>query len=196
MPKPIVQLARLAVALDELGVARLHDGPPGMTGICLNIAALHGGVAFNVIPQRGQLEWSLRPYPGFDRARWDADVAARDRAIDPAITLGVDRRSRAVCVRRRSPMLVRPFVDTRRRARLLDRGRALRSARHRRDRRRPRRHRPSARRRRVRHARGSRLGGRAVPRVPRGARLTPALSFDRRSRGSRPCTSSCRARGE
>ena len=53
----------------------------------MNVAALHGGVAFNVIPQRGALEWSLRPYPGFDRARWDADVAARMAEIDPAIKL-------------------------------------------------------------------------------------------------------------
>ncbi|HSD90766.1 MAG TPA: M20/M25/M40 family metallo-hydrolase [Kofleriaceae bacterium] len=87
MPKPIAKLARLAVALDDLGIARLHDGPPGMTGICMNVAGLAGGVAFNVIPQRGELEWSLRPYPGFDRARWDADVAAAIRAIDPAIQL-------------------------------------------------------------------------------------------------------------
>ena len=76
MPKPIVELARLAVGLDGLGVARLHDGPPGMTGLCLNVAALRGGVAFNVVPERAELEWSLRPYPGFDRAGWDAAVAA------------------------------------------------------------------------------------------------------------------------
>ena len=86
LPRPIAQLSRLAVALDELGRARLHDGPPGMTGLCLNLAALHGGVAFNVIPQRAQLEWSLRPYPGFDRVAWDRDVAACT-AIDPAIAL-------------------------------------------------------------------------------------------------------------
>jgi acetylornithine deacetylase len=87
MPKPMVELARLAVALDALGRARLHDGPPGMHGTCLNIAAFHGGVAFNVIPQRGHLEWSLRPYPGFDRAAWDRDVAACAAAIDPAIAV-------------------------------------------------------------------------------------------------------------
>jgi len=92
MPKPLVQLAKLALAIDAMGLARLHDGPPGMTGLCLNIAALHGGVAFNVIPQRGQLEWSLRPYPGFDRAGWEAELARAIHAIDPAIVLasGVD----------------------------------------------------------------------------------------------------------
>jgi acetylornithine deacetylase len=75
MPRPIGELARLAVGLDELGRARLGDGPPGMQGLCLNLATFHGGVAFNVVPQSARLEWSLRPYPGFDRAGWDRDVA-------------------------------------------------------------------------------------------------------------------------
>jgi acetylornithine deacetylase len=87
MPKPMVQLARLAVALDELGRARLHDGPADMRGTCLNIAAFHGGVAFNVVPQRGRLEWSLRPYPGFDRAAWQQQVAALAHTIDPTIAI-------------------------------------------------------------------------------------------------------------
>ncbi|MBX3159625.1 MAG: M20/M25/M40 family metallo-hydrolase [Deltaproteobacteria bacterium] len=86
-PKPMVQLARFAVALDELGRRRLDDGPPGMTGTCLNIAALEGGVAFNVIPARAELIWSIRPYPGFDRAGWDADLTAAARAIDPGIAI-------------------------------------------------------------------------------------------------------------
>lgn len=89
MPKPMVQLAKLAVALDDMGRTRLHDGPPGMQGTCLNVAAFHGGVAFNVVPQRGRLEWSLRPYPGFDRAGWEHQVSERARAIDPGITLEV-----------------------------------------------------------------------------------------------------------
>ena len=87
MPKPMVQLAKLAIALDEMGRARLHDGPAGMTGTCMNVAAFHGGVAFNVVPQRGRLEWSLRPYPGFDRAAWDREVTAKATAIDPGIAI-------------------------------------------------------------------------------------------------------------
>jgi len=109
-PKPLVQLAKLAVAIDGLGLARLHDGPPGMTGICLNIAALHGGVAFNVIPQRGTLEWSLRPYPGFDRAKWDADVAAAMRAVDPAIAMSASV-DHAPFQCDKLADVVRPFVD-------------------------------------------------------------------------------------
>jgi acetylornithine deacetylase len=86
-PKPIAQLARLAVALDDAAKRRLAEGPPGMTGTCLNIADLRGGVAFNVIAAKGELEWSLRPYPGFDRASWDREVTALAAAIDPAISI-------------------------------------------------------------------------------------------------------------
>lgn len=89
LPKPLATLARLAAALDDAGVRRRGDGPPAMAGTCLNVASLAGGVAFNVIPGRAELEWSLRPYPGFDRAGWDREVAALAGAIDPAIELAV-----------------------------------------------------------------------------------------------------------
>jgi acetylornithine deacetylase len=89
LPRPLATLARLAAALDDAGVRRRGDGPPDMPGTCLNIASLAGGVAFNVIPARAELEWSLRPYPGFDRAGWDREVAALAAALDPAIALAV-----------------------------------------------------------------------------------------------------------
>lgn len=87
LPKPLATLARLAAALDDAGIRRLGEGPAGMTGTCLNLASLAGGVAFNVIPGRAELEWSLRPYPGFDREGWDREVAALAAALDPAIAL-------------------------------------------------------------------------------------------------------------
>jgi len=87
MPKPMVQLAKLAVALDEVGRARLHDGPPDMKGTCMNVAGFAGAVAFNVIPQRARVDWSLRPYPGFDRAAWDREIADRAAAIDRGIVI-------------------------------------------------------------------------------------------------------------
>jgi acetylornithine deacetylase len=87
MPRPIAELARLAVAIDDIGRARLGDGPPGMQGLCLNLAAFHGGVAFNVVPQRARLEWSLRPYPGFDRAAWDRELAAIAHGIEVTTTI-------------------------------------------------------------------------------------------------------------
>jgi acetylornithine deacetylase len=85
--RPIPQLARLAVYLDDLGRARLHDGPADMKGLCLNVAGLHGGVAFNVVPSQAELTWSLRPAPGFDDVSWRAEVAAAAHAIDPGITI-------------------------------------------------------------------------------------------------------------
>ncbi len=87
LPKPLAQLARFATGLDDLGRRWLGEGPTGMTGTCLNIADFRGGIAFNVIPALGELEWSIRPFPGFDRARWDREVASLATSIDPAIEI-------------------------------------------------------------------------------------------------------------
>jgi acetylornithine deacetylase len=114
MPKPIAKLARLAVALDELGVRRLHGGPFGMQGLCMNVAALHGGVAFNVVPQRARLEWSTRPYPGFDRTAYERDLAELVRTIDPAIVLSttVDHAPFQCAHPEALSALVQPFVTS------------------------------------------------------------------------------------
>lgn len=77
MPKPIVTMARLAVELDELGRSYLTRGPDDMKGICLNVAGLDGGVAFNVVPDGASLTWSLRPPPGFDQTTWQREVSER-----------------------------------------------------------------------------------------------------------------------
>jgi acetylornithine deacetylase len=87
LPKPIVTLAHLAVGLDAHARAQRHVGPPGMTGLCLNVAAIDGGVAFNVVPEEATLTFSLRPYPGFDRAAWDATLSELARDPSLAITL-------------------------------------------------------------------------------------------------------------
>ena len=86
-PAPIVTMARLAIALYDLGVARKDAGPDGMRGLCMNVAGIDGGVAFNVIPEEAALTFSIRPAPGFDRAAWEATLAAAIAAIDPAIAL-------------------------------------------------------------------------------------------------------------
>jgi acetylornithine deacetylase len=114
MPKPIATLARLAVALDDLGVRYLHEGPPGMTGLCMNVAALHGGMAFNVVPQRGRLEWSTRPYPSFDRTAYTAELAKLAAAIDPAIVLSVmvDHAPFECANAEALSALVKPFVTS------------------------------------------------------------------------------------
>jgi acetylornithine deacetylase len=90
MPKPVVAMARLAVALDQLGRDYLDRGPQDMRGLCLNVASLDGGVAFNVVPDRASLTWSVRPPPGFDEASFDGELAALIRGVDPAITLELE----------------------------------------------------------------------------------------------------------
>jgi acetylornithine deacetylase len=74
MAKPMVALARLAVELDQLGRRWLDRGPPGMNGLCMNIAGFEGGVAFNVVPDRAAMTFSYRPPPGCDRTELDRDL--------------------------------------------------------------------------------------------------------------------------
>jgi acetylornithine deacetylase len=76
MVNPIAVLARAAVALDDMGAEFRSKGPPGFKGINLNVAALDGGIAFNVIPTRATLTLSLRQAPG-DRVEDLLDEAER-----------------------------------------------------------------------------------------------------------------------
>ena len=84
MHRPVPALARLAVALDDVGRARIDDGLPEMRGLCMNVAALDGGLAFNVVPTSASLIWSLRPWPGFDRAAWDGQLAELIAGVERA----------------------------------------------------------------------------------------------------------------
>ena len=89
LPAPVVTMARLATLLDHLGKRFRELGPDGMKGLCLNVAALEGGVAFNVIPSAASLLWSIRPWPGFDRASWDQLIAGALVALDAEGTVDV-----------------------------------------------------------------------------------------------------------
>jgi len=64
VPSPVARLARVAVALDDFAAGWRERGPEGFRGLCLNVAALEGGIAFNVIPSEARLLVSLRPGPG------------------------------------------------------------------------------------------------------------------------------------
>jgi len=66
LPAPLAEAARLAVAFAEWGQRQREVGPLGFRGMCMNIAKLDGGVAFNVIPDEATLTISVRPPPGTD----------------------------------------------------------------------------------------------------------------------------------
>lgn len=74
MPRPIVTMGKLAVSLDELADRWLDRGPDDMKGLCLNVASIEGGVAFNVVPNQAALTFSIRPAPGFDPQTFEAEV--------------------------------------------------------------------------------------------------------------------------
>ena len=157
MVNPIAVLARAAVALDDMGIEYRSKGPPGFKGINLNVAALDGGIAFNVIPTRATLTLSVRQAPG-DRvedllaeAERRVRAATSPHAVAWAVTIASPSlqprditgfRAAAGRARRRH-----------RRSRVLDRGVAPVRAGDRRGRVRSRRHRAGARRRRVRRDR-------------------------------------------
>lgn len=84
---PIAILAKVAVALDAWGNARRNDGPPGFEGMCVNLAKLDGGIAFNVIPPHARLEVSLRPPPGADMPLLRAELDGMVRALAPESTM-------------------------------------------------------------------------------------------------------------
>jgi acetylornithine deacetylase len=54
--------------------------------MCLNLAKLDGGVAFNVIPANGRLLVSVRPPPGADTAQIRAELEAIARQVVPDAT--------------------------------------------------------------------------------------------------------------
>src|ERR1017187_1519867 len=88
VPNPLTALARAAIALDDLGVRCRGVGPEGLRGLCMNIAALDGGMAFNIIPARSTLTFSMRLAPGvglegiLDQARDAVRIAATPLATE------------------------------------------------------------------------------------------------------------------
>ena len=80
LPNPIAILAGAAVALDDFGRRQRDQGPAGFEGLCLNVAAIDGGLAFNVIPSSATLRVSLRPAPGGHMTALLAECEALARA--------------------------------------------------------------------------------------------------------------------
>src|SRR4051812_16347889 len=76
LPAPLADAARLACEFAEWGQRQREIGPLGFRGMCMNIAKLDGGVAFNVIPDEAMLTISVRPPPGSDVAQVQAELYA------------------------------------------------------------------------------------------------------------------------
>lgn len=89
MQKPVVELAKLAVSLDGIGRDYLDRGPEAMKGLCMNVAQLSGGVAYNVVPDRAELSFSVRPPPGFDDSEFQDKLETACKAAHPAIKLSL-----------------------------------------------------------------------------------------------------------
>jgi acetylornithine deacetylase len=87
MPAPLAELARAAVAVADWGVAWRGRGPAGYQGMCVNIAKLDGGVAFNVVPDAAALSFSLRPPPGVDAAAVRDELFALVERAAPGVTI-------------------------------------------------------------------------------------------------------------
>lgn len=88
--KPLVTASRLALALDALGERYLeqhHQAGQEMAGLCLNIAGIDGGQAFNVIPERAELTFSVRPPPGFDPERFEGEIGTCLRAVSGDVSV-------------------------------------------------------------------------------------------------------------
>ena len=91
IPSPIGTLARVAVALDEWGQQHRSSGPPGFLGMCMNLAKLDGGIAFNVIPAQVKLVVSFRPPPGADTKLLCAELEALAKKVAPEAVVRFER---------------------------------------------------------------------------------------------------------
>ncbi len=89
---PLAEASRLAVAYDDWGRARRSVGPPGFQGMCLNIAKVDGGIAFNVIPGLATLCLSARCPPDADprAVRRELEGIARAHVPDCTVRAPVD----------------------------------------------------------------------------------------------------------
>jgi acetylornithine deacetylase len=108
LPRPLAELARLAVAIDDWGREMLAVGPPGFRGMCTNVAELRGGVAFNVIPTGAELLWSVRPPPGTSLDSVEQAMIAR---LPPGARLRVTLKNAAFATRDREAF--RPLLGAR-----------------------------------------------------------------------------------
>lgn len=99
LPAPLADLGRLAAALDDWGRARRGEGPPGYPGMCVNVARIDGGRAFNMVPEEGTLTVSARPPPGADTAAVRAELAELCRRVVPGCDVAILLENRSFATR-------------------------------------------------------------------------------------------------
>lgn len=87
LPAPLADAARLGVAFAEWGRRQREVGPLGFRGMCMNVARLDGGIAFNVVPDQARLTVSVRPPPGSDVMAVRSELYALAADVLPAATL-------------------------------------------------------------------------------------------------------------
>ncbi len=80
---PIWEVSRIAAALGEWGLEQRAHGPDGFPGLCFNLAEVRGGVAYNVVPSRAALVFSLRPPPGAPLDSLKKEIETRIRTASP-----------------------------------------------------------------------------------------------------------------
>jgi acetylornithine deacetylase len=88
---PALELARAAAKLGDFAAAEAARGQ----GLCLNIAEIKTGAAFNVIPSEATMVVSARPAPGVasSAVRREFDAILRDVAPDLEIQVRYDHSS-------------------------------------------------------------------------------------------------------
>ncbi len=112
-PAALYDAARLAVAYGQWGIEQREHGPSGFTGMCLNVAKLDGGIAFNVIPSEARLSVSVRPPPGSDVEKVRDELFALAGAVVPRARLTVPIINPTFATRNRDdfPAELGPAVD-------------------------------------------------------------------------------------
>lgn len=75
-PRPLLEAARLAAKVGEYADANLEFGSAPFKGLCVNIGEIESDGAYNVIPTTAKLWLSLRPPPGDDVRKREADIYA------------------------------------------------------------------------------------------------------------------------
>ncbi len=72
--RPLLDAARVAAKIGDYADAHMNFGTPPFQGLCVNIGDIENDGSYNVIPTSSKLWVSLRPPPGDDIAKREADI--------------------------------------------------------------------------------------------------------------------------